>query len=56
MEAAGIFGAAAEFGRQVLAVLTVSNHLLEPAHNMSPADRETCFQAALRLAVAAAHC
>lgn len=56
MEAAGIFGAAAEFGRQALAVLTVSDHLMEPAHNMSPADRETCFQAALRLAVAAAHC
>jgi len=54
MESAGIYGAAAEFGREALTVLTVSDHLLDYNQNMSAEDRETRFQGALRLAVAAA--
>ncbi len=54
MESAGIYGAAAEFGREALTVLTVSDHLLDHSQNMSVEDRETRFQTALKLAVAAA--
>lgn len=54
MEAAGIYGAAAEFGREALTVLTVSDHLLDHSADMSAEDRETKFQGALKLAVAAA--
>lgn len=54
MESAGIYGAAAEFGREALTVLTVSDHLLDHTQNMSVEDRETRFQGALKLAVAAA--
>lgn len=54
MEAAGIYGAAAEFGRQALAVLTCSDHLLDATGDMSADQRETSFQGALRLAIAAA--
>ena len=54
MESAGIYGAAAEFGRQALTVLTVSDHLLDHGSDMSTEDRETKFQGALKLAVAAA--
>lgn len=54
MESAGIYGAAAEFGREALTVLTVSDHLLDHSQNMSVEDRETRFQGALKLAVAAA--
>ena len=55
MEAAALYGVAAQFDKQALAVLTVSDHLLDASANMSAADRETRFQGALRLAVAAAH-
>ncbi|WP_279221328.1 purine-nucleoside phosphorylase [Actinomyces lilanjuaniae] len=55
MEAAALYGVAAEFGRQALAVLTVSDHLLDHSQDMSAAERETRFDGALRLAVAAAH-
>lgn len=54
MESAGIYGAAAEFGREALTVLTVSDHLLDHTQDMSVEDRETRFQTALTLAVAAA--
>ncbi len=54
MEAAGIYGAAAEFGREALTVLTVSDHLLDHGSDMSAEDRETKFLGALKLAVAAA--
>lgn len=54
MEAAGIFGAAAEFGREALAILTVSDHLLDDSEDMTADERETRFQRALSLAVAAA--
>ena len=54
MESAGIYGAANEFGREALTVLTVSDHLLDHTQDMSVEDRETRFQGALKLAVAAA--
>lgn len=54
MEAAALYGVAAEFGKQALAVLTVSDHLLDHSEDMSAADRETRFQDSLRCAVAAA--
>ena len=54
MESAGIFGAAAEFGRQSLTVLTVTDHLLDHSQDMSAEDRETRFTQALDLVVAAA--
>ncbi|MEE6282110.1 purine-nucleoside phosphorylase [Georgenia sp. MJ170] len=55
MEAAALYGVAAELGREALAVLTVSDHLLDSSADMSAEDRETRFQGALALAVAAAH-
>ncbi|WP_067782678.1 purine-nucleoside phosphorylase [Actinomyces vulturis] len=55
MEAAALYGVAAEFGKQALTVLTVSDHLLDHSGDMSAEERETRFQGALRLAVAAAH-
>ncbi|WP_341728232.1 purine-nucleoside phosphorylase [Brooklawnia sp.] len=59
MEAAALFATAAEFGKEALAVLTASDHLLDQGtgqhgHKMTPAERETRFSGALRLAVAAA--
>lgn len=54
MEAAGIYAAAAEFGKQALAIMTVSDHLLDKTSDMSPQERETQFEDSLRLAVAAA--
>ena len=40
MEAAGLYGAAAELGVEALAVLTVSDHISHPA-SMTPEQRET---------------
>lgn len=54
MEAAALYGVAAEYGTQALAVLTVSDHLFDHSKDMSAEDRETLFQASLELAVAAA--
>ncbi|WP_026460370.1 purine-nucleoside phosphorylase [Schaalia suimastitidis] len=54
MEAAALYGVAAEFGKQALAILTVSDHLFDHSYDMSADERETRFQASLRLAVAAA--
>ena len=54
MEAAALYGVAAQTGRRALAVLTVSDHLLDHREDMDPAQRETRFAGALRLAVAAA--
>ena len=48
------YGVAAEFGRQALTVLTVSDHLLDGSQDMTAEERETTFQGALSLAVAAA--
>ena len=54
METAALYGVANEFGRQALAVLTVSDHLIDGSKDMSAQDRETRFAGALALAVAAA--
>lgn len=54
MEAAAMYAIAAEFGREALTVLTVSDHLFDSSSDMSPEDRESKFQLALRLACAAA--
>ncbi|MPV37418.1 purine-nucleoside phosphorylase [Georgenia subflava] len=56
MEAAGLYGVAAEHDREALAVLTISDHLLDSSQDMSAEDREHKFERALHLAVAAAHC
>lgn len=55
MEAAALYGVAAEYHKQALAVLTVSDHLLDHSGDMSAAERETRFATSLRLAVTAAH-
>lgn len=54
MEAAALYGVAAEHGREALAVLTVSDHLFDGSKDMDAHERETQFQTSLRLAVAAA--
>ncbi|WP_103062067.1 purine-nucleoside phosphorylase [Actinomyces qiguomingii] len=54
MEAAALYGVAAEFGKQALAVLTISDHLLDHSADMSSTERETRFQDSLALALAAA--
>ena len=54
METAALYAAAAEFGREALTVLTVSDHLLDYSSDMTAAERETTFRTSLRLAVAAA--
>lgn len=54
MEAAALYGIAAEHGKQALAVLTVSDHLFDGSQDMDAHERETLFQSSLRLAVAAA--
>lgn len=55
MEAAGLYGVAAQYGREALTVLTVSDHLLDGSRDMSAEEREKNFERALSLAVAAAH-
>ncbi len=54
MEAACLYAVAAEHAKAALAVFTVSDHLTKPGADMTAAERETRFQGALRLAVAAA--
>ncbi len=54
METAALYGVAAEFGREALTVLTVSDHLFDHSVEMSSQERETTFQTSLTLAVAAA--
>lgn len=54
METAALYAIAAEFGKQALTVLTVSDHLLDGSADMSAEERETQFSGALSLAVAAA--
>ncbi|MDR1448641.1 MAG: DeoD-type purine-nucleoside phosphorylase [Propionibacteriaceae bacterium] len=54
MEAACLYGVAAEHGKGALAVLTVSDHLTKQGADMTAEERETVFQGALSLAVAAA--
>ncbi|VEI14081.1 purine-nucleoside phosphorylase [Trueperella bialowiezensis] len=54
MEAGALYGLAARHGKQALAVLTVSDHLTVDSVDMTAEERETNFQKALKLAVAAA--
>lgn len=54
MESAGLYGVAAEFTKSALSVLTVSDHLTKPGIDMTATERETTFQTALNLAIAAA--
>ena len=53
MEAAALYACAAIEGTEALAVLTVSDHLKNGASDMSAEERETNFQASLRVAAAA---
>lgn len=56
MEAGALYGLAAKHDKQALAVLTVSDHLFDESPDMTAEERESNFQKALALAVAAAHC
>ena len=53
MEAAALYACAAIEGAEALAVLTVSDHLRNGGGDMSAEERETNFQASLRVAAAA---
>lgn len=52
MEAAGIFGVAAEYGAKAGAVCTVSDHILNGG-KLSTEDRQTGFDEMIRIALAA---
>lgn len=54
MEAAALYGVAMEFDKQALAIMTVSDHLLDHSKDMDAAQRETKFQTTLELALEAA--
>ncbi len=54
METAALYATAAEFDREALTVLTVSDHLLDHSTDMTAQQRETTFETSLHLAVAAA--
>ena len=53
MEAAGLYAAAARNNAEALAVLTVSDHLLDHSADLTATERETMFEDALEVAVAA---
>ena len=53
MEAAGLYAAAARNNAEALAVLTVSDHLLDHSADLTATERETMFEDALEIAVAA---
>ncbi|MDO5094763.1 MAG: DeoD-type purine-nucleoside phosphorylase [Propionibacteriaceae bacterium] len=53
MEAAGLYAAAASNDGEALAVLTASDHLLDSSSDLTSQERETLFDDALELAVAA---
>ena len=53
MEAAGLYAAAASNAGEALAVLTASDHLLDSSSDLTSQERETLFDDALELAVAA---
>lgn len=50
MEAAGLYGVAAEFGARALALLTVSDQL-RTGEALSPADRQTSFDEMIEVAL-----
>lgn len=53
MEAAGLYGVAAETGARALTLLTVSDHLARGEH-LSPEDRQVSFDDMVRVALATA--
>jgi purine-nucleoside phosphorylase len=53
MEAAGLYAVAMTEGREALAVLTASDHLLNDTEDMTSQERETSFQATLAVAAEA---
>lgn len=53
MEAAGLYGLAAEFGARALCLLTVSDHIRRHEH-LSSEERRTTFDAMIRIALAVA--
>jgi purine-nucleoside phosphorylase len=53
MEAAGLYGVAAETGARALTVLTVSDHIPSGAQ-LSAEDRQSTFDDMVRIALAAA--
>lgn len=52
MEAAGLYGLAAEFGARALAILTVSDQIVTD-ERLSSEDRQTSFDAMVHLALEA---
>jgi len=50
MEAAGLYGVAAEFGANALTILTVSDHI-RTGVKTSPEERQTKFNAMLEIAL-----
>ena len=50
MEAAGLYGVAAEFGAKAMAVCTVSDHI-RTGESLSSADRETGFTEMMKIAL-----
>ncbi len=54
MEAAALYGTAAEFGKEALAVLTVSDHLFDSSSDMSSSERESKYENTLQLDLSAA--
>ncbi|MHA6525675.1 purine-nucleoside phosphorylase [Tessaracoccus sp. G1721] len=53
MEAAGLYACALAHNAEALAVLTVSDHLKDGSSDLTADERETLFQGALEVAVAA---
>lgn len=54
MEAAGLYGLAAELGARALGIMTVSDHVMTGA-STSAEERQTTFDAMVRLALEALH-
>ena len=50
MEAAGLYGVAAEFGARALTICTVSDHILK-GESLSSADRQTTFNDMMTIAL-----
>lgn len=50
MEAAGLYGVAAEYGAQALAIFTVSDHIIRN-ERLSPDERQTSFKQMIELAL-----
>lgn len=53
MESAGLYACAAAEGGEALTVLTASDHLFDSSHDMTAEERETSFDATVRIAAAA---